>query len=159
MRALAVALSLSLLFLSRGAAAIPPALPGDDESYAETFKQAQQNSADLDSPEARSLIQLFFERIVEGEPFVLAEIFTKGASHTDLYGETSIISDRLDSEGFPDIRQWEAISMFRLTNTLGVAAQSRLQPVGINQAVLKFSFSRDASGALRISRIEEIDLG
>jgi len=140
------------------AGAIPPSLPGDADRQAEAEKQRRQYVADLEATEAPALVGLFFERMGEGEPFPLDDLFTPGATYVGPDGEWVTIADDLDDDGFPGIAQWQQLALFRLPDCWAAAATTRLEPLGSIEAVLKFYFARDGSGALRISRIEEVRL-
>ena len=158
MRAMLRCTVVAMAMWSGAVLAIPPSLPEDAERQAEAERQRQETIANLESPEGQDLIELFFTRIGEGEGFDVGEIFAADAVYVDADGELSRISENLDDDGFPDIRQWESIAVFLLANSWGVAARARSDQFFINEALLKFFFSRDSSGALKISRIEEVAL-
>ena len=149
---LAAIVSASLMLL------IPPALPGDAERFAEVQKQREQTIADLNAPEAKNLIDDFFVKVGEGESFDLAILFTVDARYVDEEGQSQLIAANLDDDGFPDIAQWSPIASGLLGDCWAVIADHRLDYVGVREAVLKFYFGRNASGGLKISRIERVDL-
>jgi hypothetical protein len=148
----------ALAMWSGAGLAIPPALPGDAERMAEADRLRQETQVNLESPEAQTLIELFFERMGEGEVFPLEEIFAADAFYVEADGEPVRISEDLDDDGFPGIRQWQQIALFRLSGSWAAAASARSDQFYITETVLKFSFARDGSGALKISRIEEVRL-
>ena len=150
--------TLAIGMLSGAALAIPPALPGDAERYAEAEGQRVQYIVILESAEARALVDLFFERMNEGDVFELDQLFTPSAIYRDPDGTWITIADDLDDDGFPGISQWEPIAVFRLPDCWAAAATTRLDPVGSLEVVLKFHFARDASGAVKISGIDEVRL-
>lgn len=115
-------------------------------------------ATDLQSPEARALVELFFERTSEGEAFDIKEIFTEGAFYVRADGERERIAENLNDDGSLGIPQWELISLFRLSDCWAAAVDIRLHPVGLSEAVLKFSFYRESSGTLKIVSIEEVRL-
>ena len=116
--------------------------------------------ADLYSPQAKKLMETFFREIGEGDAFDLTSIFTNDASYVDLDGQSQRISENLRDDGRPDISQWSRVASGLLSYDGSRAAivEMQLEPVGSVEAVLKFYFSRNKSGALRISRIVEIKL-
>ena len=146
-----LALSSSLMVL------IPPAVPGDPVP---DLERQRQYMADLYSPQAKKLMETFFREIGEGDAFDLTSIFTNDASYVDLDGQSQRISENLRDDGRPDISQWSRVASGLLSYDGSRAAivEMQLQPVGSVEAVLKFYFSRNKSGALRISRIVEIKL-
>ena len=146
-----LALSSSLMVL------IPPAVPGDPVP---DLERQRQYMADLYSPQAKKLMETFFREIGEGDAFDLTSIFTNDACYVDLDGQSQRISENLRDDGRPDISQWSRVASGLLSYDGSRAAivEMQLQPVGSVEAVLKFYFSRNKSGALRISRIVEIKL-
>ena len=136
---------LAVALLSASAAAIPPSLPGDVARNAEMARQEQQARVDLASPEAQSLVDLFFERMGEGEVFQLDELFLPTATYSDR-DEVNYIAEGVDDEGWPDIAQWEPIAIFRMPGCLAAAAVTPLEPMGLREVVLTFNFGRDPSG-------------
>ena len=146
-----LALSSSLMVL------IPPAVPGDPVP---DLERQRQYMADLYSPQAKKLMETFFREIGEGDAFDLTSIFTNDASYVDLDGQSQRISENLRDDGRPDISQWSRVASGLLSYDGSRAAivEMQLEPVGSVEAVLKFYFSRNKSGALRISRIVEIKL-
>jgi hypothetical protein len=154
---MALAIALAGALGSAGAEAIPPSIAGDEERIAQAQAEAEQREADLQSREARALLDLFFARMGEGEAFPLGELFLPNASYFD-GDENRSIAENADHDGFPDIAQWQPIAVFRLADSLAASASHRLEPLGIREAVLKFHFARDASGALKIAWIEEVEL-
>jgi hypothetical protein len=153
-----LALAAFALPWSASAYAIPPALSDDSARMTEANLVQNQLAADLESPDSRALVESFFEVIGEGELFDLNEIFFPDAVYVTTRDGAERIVDGLDDDGFLSIPQWEMISLFRLSDSWAAAAEARLQPVGIEQAVLKFQFARVSSGELRISSIEEVRL-
>jgi len=139
---------------------IPPALPGEAQRYAEFAKQQQQLVENLESDEAKRLVEDFFTKIGEGEAFDVNALFAPKAQYIDISDEDSDpvdIFSSVDGDGFPDIPQWELISMSLLSNSWGAFVQ-QWDDIGLKESVLKFYFERDAAGSLKISRIEELRL-
>lgn len=143
-----LAVTSSLVFLT------PPALPDDTVS---DFREEQQKRADLYSPQAKKLVEQFFEKIGEGEAFDLTTLFTADAQYVE-DGNYRQISANLYDDGTPDIGQWSLVAMgvLEYNGSLAAVAEMRLERVGSVEAVLKFYFVRNGSGALRIGRIEEV---
>ncbi len=147
-----------LFFNSTASLAIPPAIPGNSASEEERIRAGQQNVENLYSPEAQKLVNSFFEKLEEDEPFDLKLIFDKDAYYTDSSDSGFRIQDELYDDGSPMIPQWNSVSIFMLSNCWAAAVSLRLDPLGVKEAVLKFYFSQNESGALRISRVEEVKL-
>lgn len=133
---------------------IPPALPGDPVP---DLKQQRQQRVDLYSPQAKRLVERFFKEVGEGEDFDLKSFFSADAEYVE-DGKYRQISENLLDDGRPDISQWSlvALGVLEYDGSLAAITEMRLQPVGSVEAVLKFYFVRNASGALRIGRIEEV---
>ena len=130
---------------------IPPALPDDPVPVVDPDPQA---TAD----QAKALVDRYFEVMAEGEAFDLDRLFSADARFIEGDGESFAIRDELDDDGFPMMAQWMPITTGLLVNGWAAIVETRNDPGWVREAVLKFSFERNARGELRISRIEQVNL-